>query len=359
MVELKTVIEMIEKCDQRMEYLGLPRCYDSLHRFQLSIIGICIAHFILSIVYTLFFEMVDTLSILMKILCVMTWNVPWLLVEVTDITFYALLSLQLSFLFTLKLSSSRTLSSPYNPTKILHISSTPARHICLKFQQLNSFLQGMLKSRQSPQDEDHLTIFDYETKKYSQLKNEGLRGNRGNASLMKAAKQIHLELIRTTRLANDAYGLQILITISISFVLVISLLFTFYKTIWLDLTMSIFLKEVLSLLISLFYLMLKIGSLNFSCLKIISTATSTGDIICDLYKPWTTKEFRAEIRDFTLQLVQNPLVLTACGFWNIDHNFLQSVVGTMTTYLVILMQVGGESRAPDQRWNETATSATP
>lgn len=32
-----------------------------------------------------------------------------------------------------------------------------------------------------------------------------------------------------------------------------------------------------------------------------------------------------QIRDFTLQVIQNPLVFTACGFITIDRSFLQSV----------------------------------
>ncbi|KAL2746788.1 putative gustatory receptor 28b [Vespula maculifrons] len=66
----------------------------------------------------------------------------------------------------------------------------------------------------------------------------------------------------------------------------------------------------------------------------------TGDIVCELYEPSTSKEFRAEIRDFTLQLIQNPLTFTTCGFFYLDHTLIRNVIGSVTTYLVILIQVG-------------------
>ncbi|XP_046830798.1 putative gustatory receptor 28b [Vespa crabro] len=69
-------------------------------------------------------------------------------------------------------------------------------------------------------------------------------------------------------------------------------------------------------------------------------ATKTGDIICELYEPSTSKEFRAEIRDFTLQLIQNPLTFTTCGFFYLDHTLIRNVISSVTTYLIILIQVG-------------------
>ncbi|KAF7407538.1 hypothetical protein HZH66_002075 [Vespula vulgaris] len=51
-------------------------------------------------------------------------------------------------------------------------------------------------------------------------------------------------------------------------------------------------------------------------------------------------EFRAEIRDFTLQLIQNPLSFTICGFFDLDYTLIRNVIATVITYLVILIQMG-------------------
>ncbi|KAF7413827.1 hypothetical protein HZH68_002316 [Vespula germanica] len=69
-------------------------------------------------------------------------------------------------------------------------------------------------------------------------------------------------------------------------------------------------------------------------------ATDTGDILCELYEPSTSNEFRTEIRDFTIQFIQNPLTLTCCGIFDLDYTLLRSVIGTIITYLVILIQIG-------------------
>ncbi|KAK2575947.1 hypothetical protein KPH14_007309 [Odynerus spinipes] len=59
-----------------------------------------------------------------------------------------------------------------------------------------------------------------------------------------------------------------------------------------------------------------------------------------MYEPSASKELRSEIRNFIHQLIQNPLTFTACGFFDLDHTFIQNVIGSVTTYLVILIQVG-------------------
>ncbi|XP_015185176.1 PREDICTED: uncharacterized protein LOC107071035 [Polistes dominula] len=50
--------------------------------------------------------------------------------------------------------------------------------------------------------------------------------------------------------------------------------------------------------------------------------------------------FLYSIRDFIIQLIQNPLSLTTCGFFSLDHTLISNVISTVTTYLVILIQVG-------------------
>nr|KAF7434362.1 hypothetical protein H0235_002553 [Vespula pensylvanica] len=47
-----------------------------------------------------------------------------------------------------------------------------------------------------------------------------------------------------------------------------------------------------------------------------------------------------QIRDFTLQLIQNPLSFTICGFFDLDYALIRNVIATVITYLVILIQMG-------------------
>ncbi|KAL0116059.1 hypothetical protein PUN28_011132 [Cardiocondyla obscurior] len=178
-----------------------------------------------------------------------------------------------------------------------------------------------------------------------------------DASFLHWVRQVHLELIKSTRSTNDAYGIQILLSMTISFVFITSLLYYAYSIFWLNLSREVFRREMVPVVGWILFYSSKILVINHMCAMTTIEAANTGDIICELYEPSTTKEFRAEIRDFTLQLIQNPLIFTACGFFNLDHTFIHGVIGSVTTYLVILIQVGdlpsGGKSNSTSRYNET------
>ncbi|XP_043685960.1 putative gustatory receptor 28b [Vespula pensylvanica] len=83
---------------------------------------------------------------------------------------------------------------------------------------------------------------------------------------------------------------------------------------------------------------------------------NTGDILYELYEPSTSSKFRDEIRNFTIQLLQNRLTFTACRFFDLDHSLIYSSIGLITTYLVILLQVGDKPRI---LLNNTNYNSTP
>ncbi|XP_043664281.1 uncharacterized protein LOC122627291 [Vespula pensylvanica] len=149
-----------------------------------------------------------------------------------------------------------------------------------------------------------------------------------NLITLKRFKQIHLELIKCARIINETYGLHILISISVSIFAISNICET---------TMTE--KYILILLIFLY-------------------AVVTGDILCELYDPSTSKTFRDEIRDFTFQLIQNRLTFTACGFYDLDHTFIYNAISFITTYLVILMQIGDKPKVFFDDTNYNSTSIT-
>ncbi|XP_047344141.1 gustatory receptor 68a-like [Vespa velutina] len=80
------------------------------------------------------------------------------------------------------------------------------------------------------------------------------------------------------------------------------------------------------------------------------------NILCELYEPSTSKTFRDEIRDFIFQLIQNRLTFTACGFYDLGHSFLYSAIGSITTYLVILIQMGDKPKVFSNETDYNSTS---
>ncbi|XP_035723145.1 uncharacterized protein LOC118442072 [Vespa mandarinia] len=134
---------------------------------------------------------------------------------------------------------------------------------------------------------------------------------------LKRIKQIHLELMKCARIINEAYGLPILISI---FTSILDFLFLHY-----DFESFLNVRDVRRYILTFV--------ISFIC----------------------RKHWRDSIRDFMMQLIQNRLKFTACGFYDLDHTFMYSAIGSITTYLVILIQVGGE---PEVYINNTIYNST-
>ncbi|KAI4479169.1 hypothetical protein M0804_011308 [Polistes exclamans] len=133
---------------------------------------------------------------------------------------------------------------------------------------------------------------------------------------IKKIREIHLELIKCARNINDAYGLHILMSTSIAFVLTTTIAYNLYNQI-----VTGAYRTHTTQIIIYFYWMTYFG------LKIIIISH-----VCES----TVKE----IRDFTSQLLQNPLSFTSCGLFYLNHTLIRNVISTVTTYLIILIQVG-------------------
>ncbi|KOC60043.1 Putative gustatory receptor 28b, partial [Habropoda laboriosa] len=325
---LGKVIVLVESCDQTMENIGLPKGYRSLFLHQVREFGIC--GFFITLVALEFFywNLTESMILFSSILALMS-HAPLMLITVCDV----------SFCFWVK-------------------------YLKLKFHQLNQLLHGMLTtSPDSPQHKRVLEMrYDSENKKFTSFRNHHVRGSNANANTMRAVKQIHLELIKIARTMNAAYGMQILLMVTVSFIIITGLFYLFYNLLWQDLNTVDFIGAMMPTCCWIFTYTMKIFYVNHACAKTSAEAANAGDIICELYEPSTSREFRAEIRDFTLQLIQNPLIFTACGFFDMDHAFIQGIVGSITTYLVILIQVGdmtmqrSANSTTDDHFNQTIST---
>ncbi|KAI4489517.1 hypothetical protein M0802_011052 [Mischocyttarus mexicanus] len=206
------------------------------------------------------------------------------------------------------------------------------RYIKIKFSELNELLKSMLTTTvDSPQhkkvfrmkdnweDDSSLSII-YRTYKTNE-----------NFIKLRRIKEIHLELIKCARNTNDAYGLHILMSISLAFILITAVAYNLYNHLISGRYRSNR-YETFLFLHWIIYFAFKIVLISNTCAKTIT-----------------------EIRDFIVQLIQNPLSFTTCGFFNLDHTLITSVVSTVTTYLVILIQVGS---APLPVSVENSTSST-
>ncbi|KAL2746798.1 gustatory receptor for sugar taste 43a-like [Vespula maculifrons] len=217
----------------------------------------------------------------------------------------------------------------------------------MKFVQLNAILQNMLTTTvYSPQHKRVLRMEDDSS--FSTI----YRTYKTNEDLvkLKKVKQIHLELIKCARIINGTYGLQILMSIFSSVICITTLSYNLY-------TILITNKNNDRLV----FVINNICETTMTEKSIFNSfiflyAMNTGDILYELYEPSTSSKFHDEIRNFTIQLLQNRLTFTACGFFDLDHSLIYSSIGLITTYLIILLQVGDKPRI---LLNNTNYNSTP
>ncbi|XP_071631265.1 putative gustatory receptor 28a [Temnothorax longispinosus] len=320
---MKAAMMRILMCEKTMDQMGIQKNYRKLYLNQLYALILVVVIFVIFVVVNYDGMFVEDTPIHIRFIIMFAVNYPVVLLYVGDVSF-------------------------------LHWVS----YSKIRFEQLNNLLQRMLTTTpDSPQHKRVLKMKDEWNKPFTASATQQDRRTKDNTDTMRAVKQVHLELIKSTRSTNEAYGIQILLSMTISFVLITSLLYYAYSIFWEKMSSETFRQEMIPVVGWILFYSSKVLIINHMCAMATIEAANTGDIICELYEPSTSKEFRAEIRDFTLQLIQNPLIFTACGFFNLDHTFIHGVIGSVTTYLVILIQVGelpaGKSSNSTINYNDT------
>ncbi|XP_020294023.1 putative gustatory receptor 28b [Pseudomyrmex gracilis] len=318
---LQTAIMRIVMCEKSMEQMAIEKNYRKLYLSQIYSFVYIIIVIIIFVAVTYEGSFIEETPLHIKFILGIGMNYPVGLLYVSDASF---------------LHWVRYRNLVYSK---------------MRFEQMNNLLQRMLTTTpDSPQHKRVLKMKDEWNKTVTSSAHD--RKNRENTDTMRSVKQVHLELIKSIRSINEAYGIQILLSMTISFVFITSLLYYAYSILWSSkISSDVYRQEMVPVVCWVLFYASKVLIINHTCAMATIEAANTGDIICELYEPSASKEFRAEIRDFTLQLIQNPLIFTACGFFNLDHTFIHGVIGSVTTYLVILIQVGDLS--PDENKNST------
>nr|XP_050845459.1 gustatory receptor for sugar taste 43a-like [Vespula vulgaris] len=214
----------------------------------------------------------------------------------------------------------------FNPVIIMIITDFTfvfwIRYIKIKFVQLNAVLQSMLITTiDSPQHKRVFRMKNNWEDDSSLSTHYGTYKAYENLAKLKRIKQIHLELMKCASIANEAYGLQIFISILTSVLFITTALYNAFVT----LTTNNYYNCMIQFYTHsywIFYCFFKVFAITNICQTTIT-----------------------EIREFMYQLIQNRLKFTACGFYDLDHTLIYNAIGTIITYLVILLQVGDKPKA--------------
>nr|XP_050845472.1 uncharacterized protein LOC127061979 [Vespula vulgaris] len=331
---VKLFLEQLEVSTQRIDELNVSKNYSFLFWYQ-CIAGIILIFVISGYIITNIFWFSDcNLSIDYSLVLQFYYfeTYPSIVMIITDFTFifwtryvkinFRQLNTVLQNMLTTTIGSPQhkrvlrikdnweddsSLSTIYRTYKTNEnlIKLKRIKYIKMLFGQLNAVLQSMLATTiNSPQHKRVLRMKD----------------NWEDDSLLSTIyrTQIHLELIKCAVILNEGYGTQILLSMSSSLIIIVT-------------------KSIFNSFIFLY-------------------AMNTGDILYELYEPSTSRRFRDEIRDFTFQLVQNRLTFTACGFYDLNHTFIYSIIGSIATYLVILIQAEDRFKVLSNNTNHNSTS---
>ncbi|XP_076395790.1 uncharacterized protein LOC105663951 isoform X2 [Megachile rotundata] len=306
--KIRTMIALFKDYDQTLDKIGLPKQYNSIYWFQFYHFGFGTT---LVIVYSILPVASIDLPLLQAIFSALFFNFSFIVVNACNVSFCVWI-----------------------------------RYLRLRFEQLNGLLRcirtkksDMLRKKQIMR-----MNYDLDNKMFDPFEDEDFRRNKGNAVTMSIVKRSHLELFKIANAASNTYGLQLLMMIATAYFFLTTLFYATYRIIWISSTANMSMLQVCSQLVVPVIILIFFGYQIFitshNCGKVNSQAIVTGQIICKLYGSYACKILRAEIRNFTLQLVQNPLTFTVYGLFTMDRSFLLRVIQSISTYLVILIQVG-------------------
>ncbi|XP_048515134.1 putative gustatory receptor 28b [Athalia rosae] len=158
---------------------------------------------------------------------------------------------------------------------------------------------------------------------------------------LKEIRNIHMQLYELAKGANAGFGVQNILTVGSSFVIVTGLLYCIYLGVKTELSLTerrVQLAIIPTITWVIIYA-LRVWILAHSCRRVTERAKETGHVIYELLILNYDDRLQNEIHEFSLQMIQNPVTFDACGFFTIDHAFFHGVIGTVTTHLVILIQM--------------------
>lgn len=172
-------------------------------------------------------------------------------------------------------------------------------------------------------------------------------------------RRAHFTLCSMCSVVNRVYGIQNLVGIASSFASLVG--FTYMAVLGILYTKQLWEGKDRHTVVTMYTLwtivqIFKITCVTFCADKCQAEGNHTLEIVNKLTMGLelnTAEEEKGEavsvllrqLKLFQQQLMNGPISFTAAGFFNIEKSLLHSVTGAVTTYLVILVQLGGSSES--------------
>nr|XP_031846910.1 putative gustatory receptor 28b [Nomia melanderi] len=150
-------------------------------------------------------------------------------------------------------------------------------------------------------------------------------------------RNIYDDLFDVSKEISDFYSLPILIGIPFLFY---TLLYNFYyllQPLIID-HESLELLSFVNTVIWIMFLIYPIGLLTVEVTNLLNEVEKIGILVHSLLKCAINGETKSELKQFSLQLLHRKIKFTSYGYFSLDNSMFLSMLGSMSAYLIILLQ---------------------
>ncbi|CAL1676356.1 unnamed protein product [Lasius platythorax] len=298
------IIKKFSIIDNTIEALGIKRDYQRTHRNILYLMTLWVMGMILLNIMHIVWMYQDTASLgYLGVLCTdLCLCIPILTNSVVDVTFASFV---------------RCLQLKFQNTNIL------INNVVLCANKSNIFKIHDLR------ENTPITIvrINYENQKEKIL------------HLIQTLRHLHLETTRVARQINYTYCGQLLLEMAVHFTVVTACTYCIYGAFTGQFHMTVHSEKIVAMIAWAGIYSLKIIFVNSLCTSVSDEAYKTGEIMQSFEGSGIDDDMREEITQFTQQIMLNSLKFTASGFFSIDNTLTGKFFATVTTYVVILIQM--------------------
>ncbi|KZC10989.1 Putative gustatory receptor 28b [Dufourea novaeangliae] len=150
-------------------------------------------------------------------------------------------------------------------------------------------------------------------------------------------RDIHNHLCDVSAEVSRFYSMPVLMSISYMFFTLLYNSYYLLEPVIVENTV-LDVMSMVNTILWVIYIIYPLSLLTNKITSIVDKIQETGIFVQALLKCAIDPETKSELREFSLQLLHRRIKFTANGCFNLDNTLLQSIVSTVTTYLVILIQ---------------------
>ncbi|XP_077300776.1 putative gustatory receptor 28b [Arctopsyche grandis] len=165
-----------------------------------------------------------------------------------------------------------------------------------------------------------------------------------NNEKVNSLSEMHDNLCNVSKTINSLYSLQMLLTTSTAFIVLVTQLYFFYLMLSSNENYVLTFTKVWTAAIWGIVYFIILYSISFACSKTKEEADMSSILLHKMAIDDDDDFTRTSVEMFSLQMLHQKVEFTACGFFPVDFSVLYMIIGAVTTYLVFLIQFEMASR---------------